>query len=148
MRTKTQFNMKTLTAFGFALISWPALSQSLEGTWQLTDHKTCFQTEMKESETEKELVPMMQGSSNSSVAKLIIFKKDGSGQEGIFSTGKKKGSNMTSFQYKLSGQELLFTDKKSGMITQRFAIDELTDTSLKIHDAVKECETKSFVKVK
>jgi len=140
--------MKNLVAVGLALISWPALSQSLEGTWQLTDNKTCFQAEMKESETEKELEPMMGGNSKSSVAKLIIFKKDGSGQEGIFSTGKKKGSNMNSFQYKLSGQELLFTDKKSGMITQRFAIDELTETSLKIHDAVKECETKAFVKVK
>jgi hypothetical protein len=140
--------MKNLVALSLALISWPALAQSLEGTWQLTDNKTCFQAEMKESETEKELEPMMGGNSQSSVAKLIVFKKDGSGQEGIFSSGKKKGSNMNSFQYKLSGQELLFTDKKSGMITQRFAIDELTDTSLKIHDAVKECESKTFVKVK
>ncbi len=140
--------MKNLVALSLALISWPALAQSLEGTWQLTDNKTCFQAEMKESETEKELEPMMGGNSQSSVAKLIVFKKDGSGQEGIFSSGKKKGSNMNSFQYKLSGQELLFTDKKSGMITQRFAIDELTDTSLKIHDAVKECESKAFVKVK
>src|SRR5882757_10729546 len=118
--------MKNWVALGLALISWPAISQSLEGTWQQTGNKTCFQAEMKESETEKELVPMMGGSSKSSVAKVIIFKKDGSGQEGIFSSGKKKGSNMSSFQYKLSGQELLFTDKKSGMITQRFAIDELT----------------------
>lgn len=55
---------------------------------------------------------------------------------------------MTNFQYKISGQELQFTDKKSGMITRRFVIDELTETSLKIHDAVKECETKSFIKVK
>jgi hypothetical protein len=103
---------------------------------------------MEESETEKELTPMMGGNSKSGVAKLIIFKKDGSGEEGIFSTGKKKGSSMNNFQYKISGQELLFTDKKSGMITQRFAIEELTATSLKIHDAVKECESKAFVKVK
>jgi hypothetical protein len=140
--------MKNLIALGLAVICWPAISQSLEGTWQLTDSKTCFQAEMKESETEKELTPMMGGNSQSGVAKLIIFKKDGSGQEGIFSTGKKKGSNMNNFQYKISGQELLFTDKKSGMITQRFAIEELTETSLKIHDAVKECESKAFVKVK
>jgi hypothetical protein len=140
--------MKNVLALSLALISWPVLSQSLEGTWQLTDSKTCFQAEMKESDTEKELEPMMGSNSQSAVARLIIFKKDGSGQEGIFSAGKKKGSNMNPFQYKLSGQELLFTDKKSGMITQRFAIEELTETSLKIHDAVKECESKVFVKVK
>ena len=140
--------MKNLIVLGLALISSPLLSQSLIGTWQLTETKTCFQAEMKESDTEKELEPMMGGTSKSSVAKLIIFKKDGSGEEGVFSTGKKKGSNMNAFQYKLSGQELLFTDKKSGMITQRFAIDEFTDMSLKIHDAVKECESKTFVKVK
>jgi len=55
---------------------------------------------------------------------------------------------MTPFHYKVSGQELHFVDKKSGMITQRFAIEELTDTSLKIHDAVKECESKAFIRVK
>lgn len=140
--------MKKLIAVGLALISWPAISQSLEGTWQLTDTKTCFQAEMKESDTEKELESMMGSNSKSSVAKLIIFKKDGSGQEGVFSTGKKKGSNMNSFQYKVSGLELHFVDKKSGLITQRFAIEELTENSLKIHDAVKECESKTFVRVK
>ena len=140
--------MKTLFALGLALISWPLLSQSLEGTWQLTSSKTCFQNEMKESKTEKELEGMMGGTSKTSVAKMILFKKDGTGQEGIFSAGKKKVSSMEPFQYKLSGQEILFTDKKSGMVTQRFAIDELTETSLKIHDAVKECEVKTFVKVK
>ncbi len=140
--------MKNLFAVSLALISWPVLSQSLEGTWQLTDSKTCFQAEMKESDTEKELEPMMGSNSQNSVAKLIVFKKDGSGQEGIFSTGKKKGSNMDDFHYKVSRQELQFVDKKSGMITQRFAIEELTETSLKIHDAVKECESKAFVRVK
>jgi hypothetical protein len=140
--------MKNFFAFGLALIAWPVLSQSLEGTWQLTDSKTCFQSELKESDTEKELEGMMGGSSKSSVAKLVIFRKDGTGEEGVFSVGKKKGSDMTAFYYKISGQELLFTDKKSGMITQRFAIDELTEVSLKIHDAKKECETKAFARVK
>jgi hypothetical protein len=140
--------MKTIISLALALISFTAFSQSIQGTWQMTDNKTCFQTNMKETETEKELEGMMGGNSASSVAKLIIFKKDGSGQEGIFSVGKKKGSDMNSFQYKFSGQELNFVDKKSGMITKRFIIDELTETSLKIHDAVKECETKSFTKVK
>jgi len=140
--------MKTLAVFAFVLVLSPAVAQSLEGTWQLTDTKTCFQSEMKESDTEKELEGMMGGTSKSSVAKLIVFKKDGSGQEGVFSVGKKKGADMNAFQYKISGQELLFTDKKSGMITQRFVIDELSDTSFVIHDAVKECEKKSFARVK
>src|SRR6267154_5032453 len=108
--------MKTLLVFVFTLISLYSYAQSIQGTWQLTDSKTCFQTNMKESDTEKELGSMMGSNSTSTVAKLIIFKKDGSGQEGIFSAGKKKGSEMNSFQYKFSGQELNFIDKKSGMI--------------------------------
>lgn len=140
--------MKTLLLFTFALIFTRSYSQSIEGTWQLTDSKTCFQADMTESDTEKELEPMMGSNSAASVAKLIIFKKDGSGQEGIFSVGKKKGADMNAFQYKWSGNELNFTDKKSGMLTYRFVIDELTETSLKIHDAVKACETKAFTKVK
>ena len=91
---------------------------------------------------------MMGSNSTSTVAKIITFNKDGSGKEGIFSAGKKKGSEMNSFQYKINGQELNFTDKKSGMIIHRFVVDELTDTSLKIHDAVKDCEIKAFVRVK
>jgi hypothetical protein len=140
--------MKKLCVFVFSLISFVSTAQSIQGTWQMTDSKTCFQTNMKESETEKELTPMMGGNSTSTVAKLIVFNKDGSGKEGIFSAGRKKGAEMESFHYKLSGQELNFTDKKSGMILRRFVIDELTETSLKIHDAVKECETKAFVRVK
>lgn len=141
-------SMKNILALGLALITWPALSQSVEGTWQLTNTKSCLQSELAESDTEKELEGMMGGNSKSSVAKLIIFKKDGSGQEGIFSVGKKKGSELTPFQYKLSGQELQFVDKKSGMITQRFVIDELTESSLIIHDAMRDCESKSFVRAK
>jgi len=34
------------------------------------------------------------------------------------------------------------------MITQRFIIDELTENALKIHDAVKDCETRTFVRAK
>src|SRR5215469_11978210 len=124
--------MKTPLIFILALIAISSFGQSIQGTWQMTDSKTCFQADMKESETEKELTPMMGGNSTSTVAKLIVFKKDGSGQEGIFSAGRKKGAEMESFKYTFSGQELNFTDKKSGMITRRFVIDEITATSLKI----------------
>ncbi|GHN03077.1 hypothetical protein WSM22_45660 [Cytophagales bacterium WSM2-2] len=140
--------MKTILGCVFVLISACASGQSIQGTWQLIDSKTCFQADMKESETEKELTSKMGSNSTSTVAKLIEFKKDGSGREGVFAAGKKRGDGMNSFQYKLNGQELNFTDKKSGMILQRFVIDELTETSLKIHDAVKDCETKAFIRVK
>lgn len=140
--------MKTMLTLILALVSSSMFAQSIQGTWQLTNSKTCFQADMKESETEKELTPMMGDNSTSSVAKLIIFKKDGSGQEGVFSAGRKKGADMESFKYTYAGQQLNFTDKKSGMITRQFIVDELTATSLKIHDAKKDCETKEFVKVK
>ena len=140
--------MKKLIVWVVALIPMTVWSQSIEGTWQQTESKTCFQANIKESDTEKELERDMHGSSASTVAKLIIFKKDGSGQEGIFSKGKKKGVEMNSFKYKYGNQELSFLDKKSGIITYRFIVDELTATSLKIHDAVKDCETKTFTRVK
>ena len=140
--------MKKTFVLALALISGSTFAQSVEGTWQLTNSTTCFQADMKESETEKELTPMMGGTSARSVAKLITFKKDGSGQEGIFSVGRKKGAEMEPFRYTFNGQELNFTDKRSGIITKRFMVDELTATSLKIHDAMKDCETKEFTKVK
>ncbi len=123
-------------------------AQSIVGTWQQMENKTCFESQLPESETEKELKPDMGGTSRTSVAKLIRFGAKGAGEEGIFSKGKKKGSSMSAFRYAINGQELQFLDKKSGIISQRFTIEELTDTSLKIHDADKDCETRSFIRVK
>src|SRR5882762_10049409 len=114
-------------------------AQSLVGTWQQMENKTCLESQFPESETEKELLPDMSSSSQTSVAKLIRFDAKSRGQEGIFSKGKKKGGSMTAFQYKVNGNELLLLDKKSGIITQHFVIDELSESTLKIHDAVKDC---------
>jgi hypothetical protein len=122
-------------------------AQSIVGTWQQVGETSCIQTELKESETEKELLPAMGGTQNS-VAKLIRFFEKGGGEEGIFSKGSKKGSGMNAFQYKVIGQELQFLDKRSGIITQRFIVDELTEGSLKIHNAMKDCEARTFTRVK
>ncbi len=121
--------------------------QSLMGTWQLTEDKTCFQSQFEESETEKELSSAM-GASRNAVAKLIRFGEKGKGEEGIFSQGKRKGSSMNEFRYQVKGNELQFIDRKSGMITSRFIIDELTGTMLRFHNAMRDCEVKTFVKVK
>ena len=123
-------------------------SQSMVGTWQQVERKTCFESQLPKSETEKELEPQMGASSQSSVAKLIRFDAKGRGEEGIFTAGKKKGSSKSEFRYQVNRQELQLLDKKSGIITQRFIIDELTESSLTIHDAVKECEVRVFSKVK
>jgi hypothetical protein len=135
-----------VTAVGM-LIVMAGHGQTIIGTWQQSDEKTCIQSQTKESETEKELLPLM-GASTTSVAKLISFDTKGKGKEGIFSTGVKKGSNMNDFQYKVSGQELQFLDKKSGIITQRFVIDSLTESTLAIHNAMKDCEARIFTRVK
>ena len=128
---------------------WTANAQTIIGTWQLTEDKTCFQAQSKfeKSDTEKELEGSM-GASRNAVAKIIKFDAKGGGEEGIFSVGKKKGSGMTSFKWKIDGQELQFLDKKSGMITQRFILDELGASTLRIHNAMKDCEVKVFSKVK
>src|SRR6187551_608370 len=109
------------SAITFCLVH-AALGQALIGTWQLTEEKTCFQSQMKESDTELELKDGM-GASRHSVAKIITFSKKGSYEEGIYSQGKKKGSNVIKYNYQVSGQEIQLMDKKSGMATQRYVID-------------------------
>lgn len=139
--------MKALVLLCFLSISGFVQAQGLIGTWQLTDDQTCLKAQFEKSETEKELEQSM-GSTQTGVAKLIRFDKKGSGEEGIFSVGKKKGAGMNSFQYVVKGNELQFKDKKSGIITQRFIIDEVSETTLKIHNALKDCEVKIFSRVK
>ena len=139
--------MKYLFAFAITLcFSHSALCQSLVGTWQLIDEKTCFQGEMKESSTELELKDGM-GASRQAVTKIISFDKKGNYEEGIFSQGKKKGSYVNKYHYRLTEQELHLVDKKSGMVTQRFIIDELSISTLRFHNAVKDCEVKIFTRV-
>jgi hypothetical protein len=140
--------MKNLLILMISSFAWGVQAQAIVGTWQLTEEKTCFKTQFEKSSTEKELESSMGGSSRSAVAKLITFDSKGGGEEGIFTAGKKKGSSKSSFQWKIEGTELQFVDKKSGMITQRFVLDELGASTLRIHDAVRECEVKVFSKVK
>ena len=130
-----------------AVVSIQLQAQSVVGTWQLVEEQTCLQVQFEKSETEKELEQSM-GSSKNAVAKLIRFEKKGTGEEGIFSQGNKKGTGMNSFRYNVRGNELRFLDKKSGIITQRFVIDELTESTLKIHNAMKDCEVRILSRVK
>ncbi len=139
----------TVVAVIMALTTGSALrAQSIVGTWQQTETTTCFAAELKESPTEQELLKDMGDNSSTSVAKLIRFDNKGRGDEAIFSAGKKKPGDKADFQYKINGNELMMLDKKSGIITMRFVIDELTESTLRIHDAVKDCETRSFARVK
>ncbi len=142
--------MKTATLVFLFFIAAGASAQSIVGTWQLTEDKTCFQlqTQFQESDTEKELASGFGNTSKTSVAKLMSFSAKGTGEEGVFSKGKKKGTGTTSFRYKVTGQELQLLDKKSGMITSRFVIEELSDNVLRFHDAARDCEVKAFVRVK
>ncbi len=129
------------------LLAGTLRAQSLVGTWQVTEEKTCFEAQMTESDTEKELLKDM-GSTRNAVAKVIVFKKNGSGEEGIFATGKKKGSDKTAFDYRLTGTDLQLLDRKSGIMTQQLVIDELTATTLRFHLAGRDCETKSLTRIK
>ncbi len=141
--------MKYLVSLMIILLVWTANAQFIIGTWQLTDEKTCFQsqTQFEKTDTEKELEGGM-GSSKNSVTRLLKLDEKGGAEEGIFTAGKKKGSSMTYFKWKIAGQELHFIDKKSGMITQRFILDELSDYTLRFHNSLKDCEVKVFSKVK
>lgn len=139
--------MKWFAILAFLTASLHTSAQGLIGTWQQTEEKTCFDAEMKESETEKELKESM-GSSRNAVAKVIKFDKKNRGEEGVFATGSRKGSGMAQFEYKVNGNELLLLDKKSGVMTQQLIIDELTESTLKVHNAKRECEIRIFARIK
>lgn len=124
-----------------------AHAQSIVGTWQQVEEKTCMQSQFEESDTEKELIQGF-GSTQNAVAKLIKFSIKGTGEEGIFSKGSKKGSAMNSFKYQMNDRELLLLDKKSGIMTKRFIVDELSVSTLKIHNAAKDCEIRTFSRIK
>ncbi|MDZ7649641.1 MAG: hypothetical protein U5K54_22155 [Cytophagales bacterium] len=138
--------MKYLITSLLSLLVSVSFSQGLLGTWQLTDEKTCFQSEMKESDTELELKDAM-GASRQSVVRMITFGKKGTAEEGIYSKGKKKGTDTNKFNYNVIDNELQFLDKKSGMATQRFIIDEITNTTLRIHNVLKDCEIKTYTRI-
>ena len=139
--------MKTALILIALALPGQLLAQALIGTWQLTETKTCFESQMKESDTEKELTQAM-GASRNAIAKIIVFDSKGRAEEGIFSQGKKKGSSKNEFRYQVSGNELQYLDKKSGMITTRFIIDELTQTTLRLHNAMRDCETEAYTRIK
>lgn len=142
-------DMKTSIIFlvGVLALVIPARAQSLVGTWQVVEEKTCFDAQFTESETEKELKKDM-GSTRSSVARVITFKKNGTGEEGIFSSGSKKGDDKTTFKYRLTGKDLQLLDKKSGIMTQQLVVDELSATTLRFHLAAKDCEIKTLTRIK
>jgi hypothetical protein len=140
--------MKTTLILIVSCFVSAAQAQSIVGTWQLTEEQTCLQTQFEKSSTEKELESGMGGSSRSAVARLITFGSKGEGDEGIFSAGRKKGGSKNVFRWKIEGAELQLLDKKSGIITQRFIVDELAAGTLRIRDAVRDCEVKVFSKVK
>lgn len=128
-------------------MAFAAPAQSLVGTWQVIEEKTCFDAQFSESETEKELKKDM-GSTQNTVARVITFKKNGTGEEGIFSSGLRKGTDKSSFNYRLTGTTLQLLDKKSGIMTQQLVIDELSATTLRFHLAAKDCEIKTLTRIK
>lgn len=135
-----------LTSACILVLSHLSQGQSLVGNWQLIDEKTCFQSNMEESDTEIELKDGM-GASRHSVVRTMSFSKKGTGEEGIFTQGKKKGSDLNKFDYRLTDQELQLLDKKSGIATQRFIVDELSTTTMRLHNALKECEVRTFTRI-
>lgn len=144
--------MKTLFLTILVVFAVSAQAQSIVGKWQLSEQKTCFEAglaaETKESDTEKELTGAMGSTAAAGVARVMTLGEKGSGEEGVMSAGKKKASSKESFKYQVSGSEFQVLDKKSGIIKERWIIDELTETTLKLHDAKRECETKTYIKVK
>ncbi|MBL7853485.1 MAG: hypothetical protein JNL17_03755 [Cyclobacteriaceae bacterium] len=148
---KTHTGMKTLMVGWIMVCTTWAWGQSspLVGTWQVTEEKTCFESEItgNESDTEKELLQEF-GKNTTAVARLIRFKSNGTGEEGIFAAGQKKGESMRTFTYTLRDGQLLLMDKKSGIITQKLRVDELTSSTFRFHLEGKDCESKTLTRTK
>ncbi len=138
--------MRYLIMFVISLAALSASGQSIVGVWQLTDQKPCIEEQIERSETENELLASF-GSSSQSVAVLIRFDEKGKGKTGIYSTGDKKSKDKESLEYRVSGDELQFLDKKSGIIKERFVIDELTSVTLKLHRVDRDCEVRTYIRV-
>lgn len=138
--------MRYLIILFIVIAVMPTLGQSIVGTWQLTDQKPCIEQQIELSETEKELLPNF-GSSNQSIAALINFDEKGKGKTGIYSEGRKKSKDKESIEYRLSGGELQFLDRKSGIIKERFVIDELTSVKLQLHRVDRDCEIRTYIRV-
>lgn len=141
------YENKGLLSVVLLVFAATASAQSLVGTWQVTEEQTCFDSQIKESDTEKELRQSM-GSTKTGVARVIEFNKNGTGEEAVFATGSKKGSGKTTFKYRYVDSTLQLLDKKSRIMTQHIIVDELTATTLRIHIASKACETKTFTRIK
>ena len=139
--------MRYLTAILFVGMATVAPGQTIVGTWQLTEEKPCLEQQMELTDTEKELLPGF-GPSGNAVARTIRFGPKGKGEEGIFEAGKKKGTDKAPFRYQLSGGELQFLDKKSGIIKERFVVDELTPVKLRFHRVGRDCGMRTFSKIK
>jgi hypothetical protein len=140
--------MKWIIITMLTLAGLSAQGQTLVGTWQLTSEESCLQTDSPLSDTEKELLPMMGGSSQSSVARIIRFDAKGRGEESIFVAGRKKGADRLPFRYRISDSQLQLLDVKSGMMTRGLVVDSLTQSLLIFHTAQRECEKKTFSRIR
>lgn len=138
--------MRNLIVILFATLTISMQGQSIVGTWQLTEQKPCIEQQMEVSDTEKELLQSF-GSSSSSVAALIRFDEKGKGKAGIYSEGDRRSKDKESIEYRLSGNELQFLDKKSGIIKERFIIDELSSLKLQLHRVGRDCEVRTYIRV-
>lgn len=132
-----------LLSFAFCL----ANSQSLVGTWQVVKQTNCLESEVSDTtKTDAELMKDFSSKSNRS-PKVVIFRADNSGEEGIKTMEKKKTSNTKKFLYKFDGTSIYILDKKSHLITKSLIVDILTIDSLEYHSSGKNCEIISLVRI-
>ena len=125
-----------LLSFAFCL----ANSQSLVGTWQVTKQSNCLESEVSDTtKTNVELMNEFSSKSNRS-PKVMTFRADNTGEEGIKTVDKKKVSNVKKFLYKYDGTTIYILDKKSRLITKSLIVNILTSDSLEYHSTGKNCE--------
>jgi len=131
-----------MLSFAFCL----AKSQSLVGTWQITKQTNCLEIEVSDTtKTDPALMKEFESKSTRS-PKVLIFRSDNSGEEGMKIPEKKKTSNTKKFLYKYDGSVIYILDKKSHLITKSLIVDTLTSDSLVYHTNGKNCETVFLVR--
>jgi hypothetical protein len=139
---------KVAMVLSLSCISFVASAQSILGTWQLAKQTTCIEDEMMtEDDSMQSVMDDMKGMSSAS-PQVVKFKEKGAGTESTRILNKRKPANKNNFLYKFDGEVLLILDKKSQTITETFTVDKISQDSLIISNASRECDTKIFLKIK
>jgi len=140
--------MKAIVTLILSFAFCPANSQSLLGTWHVTEQTNCMEIEVSDTVEMDENILREFSSKSTPSPKVVSFYADNLGEESIKSLHKKRAVQVKKFHYKHDGTNIYILDKKSRLLVSSLIIDTLTSDSLAYHTAGRACEKTFFIRVK